>query len=306
MNSKNNARLNYYIVEIEKISKEYPVPGLNTIDKVRTLARQCLDSEKRVKYIKLIHEKQLDESVLNPSSISFDPIKATSLLIKNGNYDEAVWMCYLGIFFGKHKTKKWSLIKAVYGMLGDGLMTWKYIQNNLDIVRKWLRDNENNLRKEGSFGAHRRYTSIKDSSTGRSFESYVNWIGKKGHKKKFDSIINTIGDNPSMLFDHLFNEMGNIYQFARLGKFDYLCMLGKFELLNIEPGHAYLKDSSGPKSGVVKLLQKEPNDIVSIKQMNDFINIFAKAIDQKFIMQILEDAICNWQKSPSKYSYFGG
>lgn len=306
MNLENRNRLNYYIEKINKISIEYQIPGLNTSDRVKTLAWQCLDSEKRIKYVHVIGEKELDESVLDPNSIGFDPIKATALLLRRGEYDEAVWMCYLGIFFGKHKSKKWSLVKAVYGMLGERSLTWEYIIQNIDEFRLWLQENEEALRQEGSFGNHRKYVSIKDSGTGRSFASYIEWIGISGHQQRFEQIINEIGNDPNLLFEHLYKEMDVVHQFDRMGKFDFLCMLGKSKLLIIEPSHGYLNKATGPKQGLSDLLKNAPDDVVSLQRMNDFMEIMAEALKQNFIMQILEDAICNWQKSPSSYRYFGG
>lgn len=306
MNLRDINRLNYYVENITNISTEYQIPGLNTNDRIQTLARQCLDSEKRIRYIRVIGEKDLDESVLDPNSIGFDPIKASSLLLKKGEYDEAVWMCFLGIHFGKHKTMKWSLLRAVYGMLGERLLTWEYITENINEFRLWLTNNEEILRQEGKFSNHRRYVSIKNSGTGRAFSSYIDWIGTNGHQQKFEEILNEVGDNPNEIFDHLYKEMDRVYSYDRLGKFDFLCMLGKSNLINIEPGHAYLKKATGPNSGLSDLLRNTPNDEVSMQRKNDFMQLMADAMPQDFVMQILEDAICNWQKSPENYEHFSG
>jgi len=307
MNSRDQERLQYYIDKITEVAHDYQVPGLNTDDRISTFASQCLDSEKRIRYIQVIDEKDWDDSVLNPDSNGFDPIKATSLLKRRGEYDEAVWMCYLGTFFGKHKTEKWGLARAVYGMLGEQHLTWEYVIQNINDIRSWLDENEGNLRQAGKFSNHRKYVSIKNSGTGRAFASYIDWVGNAGHRRKFDQIINEVDNDPKVLFDHMYKKMDTLYQFDRMGKFDFLCMLGKAELICVEPEHAYLKKATGPKSGLTALLKNAPGDQVTLDRMNDFTQLMSEALDnQYFIMQILEDAICNWQKSPSNYIYFSG
>ena len=170
-----------------------------------------------------------------------------------------------------------------------------------------MREKEDDLRNEVKFSNHRKFVSISDAHTGRAFSSYVNWIGEDGHERKFSNIINEVGEVPKVLFERMYKEVGAIHQFGRMGKFDFLCMMGKSRLLNIEPAHGYLAGATGPVNGLADLLRNSPTDQVSRDRMEDFMEVMAEALDnQYYIMQILEDAICNWQKSPTTYTYFSG
>ena len=307
MNLRDTEKLEYYTRKIREVANNLHILGLNSEERICTLARQCLDSEKRIKYVQVISEKDLNDSVLDPNSIGFDAIKASCLLNNKGLYDEAVWMCFLGTFFGKHKSRNWRSVKAIYGMLGERTLTWEYITQNVDKVREWLREKEDDLRNEVKFSNHRKFVSISDAHTGRAFSSYVNWIGEDGHERKFSNIINEVGEVPKVLFERMYKEVGAIHQFGRMGKFDFLCMMGKSRLLNIEPAHGYLAGATGPVNGLADLLRNSPTDQVSRDRMEDFMEVMAEALDnQYYIMQILEDAICNWQKSPTTYTYFSG
>jgi hypothetical protein len=45
---------------------------------------------------------------------------------------------------------------------------------------------------------------------------------------------------------------------------------------------------------------------VSRKQVEDWLTSLDKVLGLPFGMQILEDAICNWQKTPNKFKHFRG
>lgn len=117
-----------------------------------------------------------------------------------------------------------------------------------------------------------------------------------------DALIQSQGC-PQKAFRWLYNSM-NVLSFGRTAKFDYLTMLAKLNLANIEADSAYLKNATGPLRGARLLFSGR---IVS--------NISANKLDQDLIclsqylgvgMQVIEDALCNWQKSPNRHIRFRG
>lgn len=61
----------------------------------------------------------------NPFSNLFDPIRAAVLHMRNGDYDQAVWMTFIQTHFGKHHSDGWKLSANVYGSFGSGPV-WTY------------------------------------------------------------------------------------------------------------------------------------------------------------------------------------
>jgi hypothetical protein len=98
--------------------------------------------------------------------------------------------------------------------------------------------------------------------------------------------------------------MASVRRFGRLAKFDFLTMLGKLGFAPIEPGSAYLGESTGPLRGARLLFTGSPDGEVSGRRLDENLAI----LDNKLSvgMQVLEDALCNWQKSPDRFVSFRG
>jgi hypothetical protein len=106
------------------------------------------------------------------------------------------------------------------------------------------------LQKNGRFGNHRKYESLLDEHTGKTIASYISWIGENHrHQDLFNYLRSQVGENPHILFETLYKSMEAVWRFGRTSKFDYLCMVGKLGLLDVEPGHPYLQDATGPLEG---------------------------------------------------------
>ena len=58
-------------------------------------------------------------------------------------------------------------------------------------------------------------------------------------------VIRRMGNDPTVIFDELYRNM-SVVGFGRLGKFDYLSMLGRYNLAPISAGSAYLDNATGP------------------------------------------------------------
>lgn len=278
------------------------LPGVRSGANRSCLARQIVDSIRRIKYFSTIRDKVIDESIINPSVSSFNPIKAAIWHENNGNFDEAFWLIFLATHFGKNKKTGWGLLRNVYGQLNSGnSWTWKRMINDLGEFKRWLDENLDSIHETGKFSNHRKYESLGMSGT--VITSYIEWVGENfDHRQKIESVSED-GDNPGSLFDSLYRSMSSVFRFGRTAKFDYLCMIGKIGLADIEPGFTYMSGATGPIFGA-RLLFKNSN--LTPTEAETLLSDLNDHLDLYFGMQVLEDALCNWQKSPSAYEHFKG
>lgn len=284
-----------------------PTPGIIGGAEHDCLVRQIVDSVRRIEYVNLITHKHLDNCVLDPTSIGFNPIKAASVYLRSGNIDEAGWLIFLTTHFGRHSKTKWQLIKNVYGALGQRPnWTWDEVVRDVAGFRIWLSNNEANIKANAKFGPHRSYQSIsatKPSGTGAAIETYVNWVqGNGGHAQLFGTFLANANNSPRDAFASLYDSMSVVRSFSRLGKFDYLTMIGKVRIANIEPNSVYMNGATGPYSGAELLFGSRQ----TWQTFDTWLSALEAHLGLYFGMQVLEDALCNWQKSPAVYKYFGG
>lgn len=285
-----------------------PMPGIGREDKMDVLIRQLIDSERRVGFVRVIGDRDISDDRANPNSRLFDPIRAAILHLRAGRRDEAFWNVFLFVHFGQHRRGGYRYARDVYSRLGDPAKSWNWstVSRDPQEFRKWLERNQDRIRRSnepGGFGNHRKYESLSGTSpngTGAAVSSYVNWIGSsRSHDDRFTPLIE--GRSPSKAFEALYSSMSCVVRFGRTARFDYLAMVGKTRLLDIAPGRAYLKGSTGPLRGARKLFgaPEAPPDT-----LDEWVQELGQSLDLG--MQALEDALCNWQKSPRSYRRFGG
>lgn len=114
------------------------------------------------------------------------------------------------------------------------------------------------------------------------------------------------GDQPRLVFDWLYRSMlKSVASFARTGTFDYLTMLGKMQLANIEPGSTYMTGATGPLSGA-RLLFGDTSKSLKPATLDAWLVDLESHLNIAFGMQVLEDALCNWQKNPRVFLPFRG
>jgi hypothetical protein len=112
-----------------------------------------------------------------------------------------------------------------------------------------------------------------------------------------ETLDRTHGD-PTAAFDDLYRSLNVVARFGRLARFDYLMMLAKLELAPIGPGSPYLEGASGPLRGAELLFGHR----APARTFNSWIVDLDKRLNVG--MQVLEDALCNWQKSPDRFVPF--
>lgn len=290
-----------------------PLAGIQNAVYCDTLVEQFVESARRIRYVTRIAQRDVSNSRADPASNLFDPERAAVLHNRLGNLDEAFWLVFLSIHFGKPRRTGWRLVRDVYGRLGEGACwDWAQTSTNPKAFRQWLSANLATLKGADGvarrFGNHRKYQSLSAyaaNGTGDAVESYVNWVNRFGaHDLVIRDAASQTDGSPRAMFDYLYRSMNGVISFGRTARFDYLTMIGKLGLAPIEPGSTYMNGATGPFDGAKLLFSG-----------NATANLNRSDLDARLIeleaylnvgMQVMEDALCNWQKSPETFKPFRG
>ncbi len=289
------------------------LPGIRAAAAIECPVAQLIDSVRRIEFVHAIRDGRHDQRRKQPGSGLFDPLRAAVLHCREGRSDEAFWLVFLATHFGKHGEDGWRLTEAIYGSLDQGrLWDWRRTSRALPDFRAWVAANEAVLRGGDGvsrrFSNHRKYESLKAHSKKglpTVVESYVAWVTRSGtHQGLVRELHKQVGQNPREVFAAMYRSMDEVMRFGRLGKFDYLAMLGKLGIAPLEPNSAYLREATGPLSGARLLFAGDTEDAT----MDAHLDSKLEGLDGYLGigMQALEDALCNWQKSPRAYEYFKG
>lgn len=290
----------------------HPLPGIAQSSTFEPFVSQLFDSIRRVEYLFVLQNRDISPERADPKSAAFDPIMGAILHSRLGHLDEACWLAFLTVHFGKNARTGWSLLRDVYGARGgNGGWDWSAIQANPQGFVTWLSRNHHNL--SGLFGNHRKYLSLKPTAragTDKALVGYASWVTSYGsHADLLRAFTRKVGTDRGQLFDALYKSMGGVKSFGRTGRFDYLTMLGKLSLFPVEPGSPYLPGSTGPKKGADLLFNGSARSQGAPKvldQQASSLGVQLAGVGVRFAMQVLEDALCNWQKSPTTYERFRG
>lgn len=283
--------------------------GLSTAARKSTWLDQLISSLRRIEYMRKLTTTQIAPSRENPHDPLFDPIRAAARLGKLGSRDGAVWMAFVATHFGKHVTDGWKLAANVLGSFGAGPI-WDvgaYGNGQADFDAM-LGNNQAalaNTNQSGRFSNHRQYQSKKPQIISSVFSTFYDWQFKEGG---FAQLIHKthqrVGQNPTEVFDELYRSLNAVYGFGRLGKFDFLTMLGKLDLAPIEAGSAYIVGATGPLSGAKLLFYNSTTHATTASQLSPRVDALDDYLQTG--KQVIEDSLCNWQKSPDVYVYFRG
>lgn len=286
-------------------ANERHLPGIEDTTARATLSMQMVASLRRLDYTEKVRNRHISSERADPESPLFDPERAAMLHARTGRLDEAFWLIFLATHFGKHPVHGWRRVRDVYSGLGVGIWSWDRVSAEPDAFRSWLRDNGHRI--GGGFGSHRKYESLRTDfakGTAAVVESYVNWVGSAhSHAELVRELVQRGGNHPHNIFDHFFNSMC-VTRFGRLGKFDFLALAGRLDLAPISPGSAYLSGATGPLKGARLLFGGD-----RCAQLDEsMLETWLQDLDAKLSvgMQVMEDLLCNWQKSPTQFVHFRG
>lgn len=292
------------------------LPGIRAQARRTAFLDQVFDSVHRIQFIeRVVLGRPLDPDRENPASDLFDPIRAAAICNARGDHDEACWFVFLFAHFGKNLRTEYRLTRDIYGRLGQGgLWDWATISPNPELFRRWLTANLPTMQNDGArrhFGNHRKYESLRTNQTGTrgtapAFVSYVNWVmAYRNHNALFEHAAAEAGHDRREAFDWLYRQMECVTTFGRTGRFDYLTMLAKLELADIEPGSTYMTGATGPLAGARELFGRAA-ETATPQAIDGWLVELEAALQLPMGMQVLEDALCNWQKNPTCYEPFRG
>ena len=280
------------------------LPGVADPRALEALALQFIASLRREDYYRAVQRKRISAQKADPNNPSFDAERAVAYHMQQGNVEEAAWLIFLMTHFAKPADTGWLRLRDVYGKLGEGVWDWPAVSSNPAAFIDWLAANWRRIR--GKFGNHRKYETLRPDanlSTGRVVTSYLAWIGPGGHRRFFADKIRAAGNDPHVIFDALYHDL-RVPTFGRLAKFDYLALIGRYQIAPIQAGSAYLDGATGPVRGARLLFDGDPEGPTSNEELQRMLDALDN--DLRVGMEVLEDALCNWQKSPLKFVHFKG
>ena len=289
--------------------KVHHLPGIQSAARRQTLLAQLVESTRRVKYVSAIKDRDVALRRADPRDELFDPLKAAILFQREGRFDEAFWMVFLFVHFGKHSRGRWRYIRDVYGRLGDPDYRWDWAATIADprAFCEWLHAHQQQIkgsRRPGGFGSHRKYQTLDAYSsrgTGQAVVTYIQWVGPpRTHQELMNQALDAAERNPRAAFGALYRSMDRVASFGRTARFDYLAMIGKLDLATIEPDSPYIQDSTGPLSGARLLFGHQHGP----RLLNQWLIELESQMGVG--MQVMEDALCNWQKNPDMFVPFRG
>ena len=276
------------------------LPDQATID---TLALQFVASLRREDYYRLVQAKAVGADRADPNGTFFDPERAVAHHMQQGNVDEAGWLIFLMTHFAR-PLSGWQRLKDVYGRLGAGRWDWATVSADPNAFYAWLGANWQAI--GGAFGNHRKYESLNPAASRpmrRAVADYLAWIGQAGHAAFFANAVRAAGNDPHTIFDHLYRSLV-IRSFGRLAKFDYLSLVSRYGLAPIEAGSAYLDGATGPGRGARLIIDGSATSSTSNAAAQRKLDALDGTL--KVGMAVMEDALCNWQKSPKKFIHYLG
>ncbi len=240
--------------KLDSFRNETALPGIDSASNFDCFTLQLIDSVRRIKYITTIRDRELTNIYCDTTKPYFDPLRAAVWHIRRNNLDEAFWLVFLATHFGKNRTTGWNLVRGVYGAFNNQVhWSWNRMKTDIDSFRAWLFLNQERLKEMGSFGNHRKYQSIdayKATGTGTAISSYVEWISEyKNHQGLINDTRKKGFTEPKETFNYLYGQLNKVASFGRTAKFDFLTMVGKLRLIDIEPDSAYMDGATGPKTG---------------------------------------------------------
>jgi hypothetical protein len=290
---------------VEFHHEQMPLTGIVPYENMLSFVAQLIDSLQRIEYVHKVRARPISPLRADPKSELFDPIRAAILMAANGQREESFWLVFLATHCGRNLDTEWLLARELYGAYENAPWTWARVATNPMTYSDWLEDNRAAI--HGKFGNHRKYESLKQGrrGTGTVVRTYVEWVKGYGtHDKMINSALAGAKGLPRQAFALLYASMATVMSFGRTGRFDYLTMLAKTGLAAIDANSTYMNEATGPKKGARLLFDGQIDSKTGARVLEARVAALEKHLGVG--MQVMEDGMCNWQKSPGKYLPFRG
>ena len=168
----------------------------------------------------------------------------------SGDFDEAIWRCFLAAHFGRASASTEQVHSAsdfLCAFEAKPYWTWQRASDSPETLRVWLTENARKLQSL-SYGNHRKYESKQPEDIWEVVESFVALAEESGGPMKLMTTAERHGDAGRQL-DELLQKQKPVRRFGRKGRFDFLALLIDLQLVSAEPVFCYLRGATGPLAG---------------------------------------------------------
>jgi|GEM_PF-4226380 len=260
------------------------------------LARQTSDSIRRIEIyesyrrraIKAVNEKQ----DFIHTSIPFVLAQRSDLSQSN-----RIWVLYVATYFGKNNKSKWDLFNRATFDKNGSIILFEEIEKDLESYFKYLLKSD--FFDGCDYSNHRKFTAKRLTGPKGVFQSMEYFVRN----------INQYSVDDKIDFHSMYKLGQKIPSFGRLAAFDFTSSLVKCGLNVEEPISMYAEHSTGPLNAIGLLLMLSNKDSSSMSKIDLCSNLMKWFLEHTNIFmvgQVLEDAICNWQKNTSVYRRYTG
>ena len=260
------------------------------------LAKQSNDSIRRIdiyktyrlRAIQAAEEKRDFFHTSNPFVLS----QRSDLNVKN-----KIWLIYLATYFGKSESSGWNLFLRAAFDGNNQFILFEKIEADIEKYFRYLESFD--FFENANFSNHRKFTK-------KALD------GEKGFFRSMTYLVENIEDfcnSEKIEFHEMYKMAIEIPNFGRLASFDFTSSSVKCGLKVNEPQSMYASHSTGPLQALgllLRLCNREVTRQSQIELSNHLVQWFNENTDIFMVGQVLEDAICNWQKNPRKYIYYKG
>ena len=278
------------------------LPGLTVPGAKAVLIEQILESQHRVDYIRRLRDRDVSELRADPRSSLFDPLKAAVVRQRAGDLEDALWFVFLFVHFGRHRRYPWAYARATYaGRSFAEPWDWRHVASDIDAFERWIATSTSRIRAGGGgFGNHRKYERLED--TGRVVRSYLEWTDRGSQMERIRGSIALARGDRQGAFAELYTSLEAVHRFGRMARLDYLSTIERLRLASIAPDRAYIEDATGPIRGAALLWRGDVDRRDAPRELDAHVTEFGSALAVG--PDVVEDAICNWQKSPDRFKPF--
>jgi hypothetical protein len=261
-----------------------------------------LESEHRVEYIRRLHERDIAPGRADPTSNLFDPLKGAVARQKTGDVEDAAWLVFLFVHYGRHRRQPWAYARATYaGPSVAAPWNWAHVTADVAGFERWIEDAAPRIRATGGgFGNHRKYERLEE--TGRVVRSYLEWTNDGSQVQRLNDSVDRARGDARAAFADLYESLGPVHRFGRMARLDYLSTIGRLGLAQVSPDRAYIEESTGPARGAALLWAGDAQRTERRRDLDRKVSELGRALTLG--PDVLEDAICNWQKSPERFRPF--
>jgi hypothetical protein len=278
------------------------LPGLATADTRIALIEQMVESQRRIEFIRRLHERDISRARVNPRSELFDPLKGAVVRQKAGDLEDAAWLVFLFVHYGKNRRQPWAYAQMTYaGQSEEAPWDWPHVAADIDGFGRWIHEAAPRIRATGGgFGNHRKYEHLEE--TGRVVSSYYAWTNGGSQIERLRRGVDGVGGDAKAAFADLYGSLRAVNRFGRMARLDYLSTIGRLGLVDLSPDRAYVEEATGPAKGAALLWRGDAGLTERPRELDSKVSELGLAL--ALGPDVLEDAICNWQKSPGHFRPF--